>query len=248
MSHLLIVMGCHRSGTSLVARSLKALGAELGDAAEWSGPDNPTGFWEHQGVLAVNEKVLEICGARWDAPPTLFDVMRACDQQPDLTYLSGAAEHMLRRELDRYPVFGIKEPRLCVLMAFWRRIVSGLGCDVSVVRAIRHPDAVARSLQRRDGMTRDRALNLWLRYVEGSTDGRTAWPSVTVDYDAMMAEPIQQVARIGKHLGLPVDKIETVRFATDFVNEDLWHEAEDGSLPVEIDIVWQQLRREAMEP
>lgn len=248
MSRLLVVLAMHRSGSSLVARSLKALGAELGQAAEWSGPDNPTGFWEHQGVLTVNEAVLILCGATWDNPPTTIDLNRQL-RRPELVYLLGAAEHMLRRELNQYPIFAIKDPRLCVLMPFWRPVFAGLGCDLSVVQVVRHPNAVAASLQRRNGMDRENALRLWSRYTEDAIFYAATVPkAVTAAYGVMVIQPISEIARIGEKLGLTVDKDEAMQFATAFVDENLWHEADEEPLPMEVDIVWQQVRREATEP
>ena len=57
-SRIILILGPHRSGTSLVAKSMTCLGAALGERAEWYGPDNPSGFWEHQDVLAINEAIL----------------------------------------------------------------------------------------------------------------------------------------------------------------------------------------------
>jgi hypothetical protein len=239
----------HRSGTSLVARSLKCLGAELGEAAEWSGPDNPTGFWEHQGVLTINEKVLELCGARWDAPPS--DLCQTDQyQRPDLIYLRGAAEHLLRRELDQHPIFAVKDPRLCVLMPFWRPIFDGLGCSVSFIQAIRHPEAVAASLQRRDGMSREVSLSLWLRYNRLAIQERAAQAnrSLVVDYDIMMAQPAAELSRLAARLDLALDRQEGRRFVSEFMDESLWHEPAEADLPMEVDILWQQLRSEATKP
>ena len=250
MSRLLVVLGCHRSGTSLVAKSLECFGADLGKAAEWSGPDNPTGFWEHQGVLAINEHILWVCNSRWDAPPTDAILTEACQRSPDLVYLRGAAEHLLRRDLEQHPLFAIKDPRLCVLMPFWKPVLAGLQCEVSVVRVIRHPDAVASSLQRRDGMARDAALRLWLRYTEDAVLRYHEFPGpeVVVDYDAMVADPVLQLLRIGSRLDLTLDLTKGQHFATQFVDENLYHESVESALPPEVSIVWQQARREASQP
>ena len=45
---LFVVVGMHRSGTSIVSRLLNLLGAHLGpeDDLMPPKPDNPTGFWE----------------------------------------------------------------------------------------------------------------------------------------------------------------------------------------------------------
>lgn len=249
MSRLLLVLGFHRSGTSLIARSLKCFGAELGKAAEWTGPDNPTGFWEHKGVLAVNEQALRMLGARWDQPLNGTDLSEECRQMPELIYLRGAAEHLLRREIGQHPIFAIKDPRLCILMPFWRPIFAGLGCEASAIRVVRHPDAAAASLQRRDGMERPKALDLWLRYTQGAQDAIDPdWKSLVVDYDVMMAQPASELDRISRRLDLPFDRQEGHRFVTGFLNESLWHEPGECVLPPEVSIAWQKVRREATEP
>lgn len=247
MNRILLVLGMHRSGTSLIARSLKCLGADLGETAEWSGPDNPTGFWEHQGVLAVSEQVLRLCGARWDDPPDRRHLTDLCRTLPDLVYLRGAAEHALCREVDRFPLFAVKDPRLCVLLSFWRPVLAGLGA-ISVIRVVRHPDAVAASLQRRNGMERDRALRLWLRHIQAAREEISGWPSLVVDYDLMMLQPATELTRIGRRLDLPFDREQGHLFTRNFLDESLWHEAEESTLPSDVSIAWQQCRREATEP
>jgi hypothetical protein len=47
MPLLTLVLGVHRSGTSLLTLGLRALGADLGSAAEERDADNPDGYAEH---------------------------------------------------------------------------------------------------------------------------------------------------------------------------------------------------------
>ena len=54
MSRIILVLAMHRSGSSLVTKSLECLGVELGDRAEWYGEDNVSGFWEDLDILAIN--------------------------------------------------------------------------------------------------------------------------------------------------------------------------------------------------
>ena len=65
----LIVLGMHRSGTSLLTKVLEMSGAWLGEKEDVSakGPDNPTGFWEHGAVRSINQCLLEASGADWDS-------------------------------------------------------------------------------------------------------------------------------------------------------------------------------------
>ncbi len=192
----------HRSGTSAVARSLECLGAELGHFAAWSGPDNPD-FAEDQHVLAMNNYLLRRHGFDWYSPtiPYVHDEGLRLD-----------AVMLLRDKLSAYPLFALKEPRLCRLLPFWRPVFAAVGCDVSVVEVVRHPSAVAASLFTRNGIRRPEALGLWLDHVGRAREDRDpAWPWVTVEYDEFVEQPSWQMQRIGKAIGLPMHKHPHVR-------------------------------------
>src|SRR5205823_3578402 len=55
-----------------------------------------------------------------------------------------------------------KDPRLCILLPFWDGV---LGTRHPIVLVFRHPIAVARSLQRRDRLSKTYALALWERHM-----------------------------------------------------------------------------------
>src|SRR5437868_13295855 len=60
------ITGAHRSGTSMLTRLLHACGLYLGpkDALMPPQADNPDGFWEHLGFVALNDELLnELVGA-----------------------------------------------------------------------------------------------------------------------------------------------------------------------------------------
>lgn len=248
MSRVILILGCHRSGTSLVARSLKCLGVELSERAEWSGPDNPTGFYENRDVLAFNEIVSDLIGWRWDQlePEEIVHYSSAYVWNSS----AGAVmKNLMREEFAKYPVFGIKEPRLCRLLPLWKHLFHELDCEVSVVHVVRHPMAVARSLQTRNGFSLEKGLALWTEYNEmAHTKADPTWPSLTVSYENFVCLPMLQVARIGRALDLKVDIGLTRSFAAHFVRGDLWHEspAEDDVLPMKAELLWELASKEAL--
>lgn len=214
MIRLILVLGCHRSGTSLAAKSLECLGVSLGNNAEWSGPDNPQGFHEDRDILALNERLLYYLNSNWDDPAPIRDFA------PLQRYL-GPAASLLAHKLSRFPLFGVKEPRMCRLLPFWRRVFTEIGCDVSVLHVVREPGEVVASLRRRNGMTARTAYDLWLEYVERQyADADPAWPAWTIDYAAMVREPAHILRQIGAALDLRVDEAALQEFAGQFVRRD----------------------------
>ena len=64
---LVVILGMHRSGTSLVTKSIELLGYTLGDNLMPSGVDNPKGFWEDLDIVQFNDKLLASNQTSWDS-------------------------------------------------------------------------------------------------------------------------------------------------------------------------------------
>ena len=248
-SRIILILGPHRSGTSLVAKSMTCLGAALGERAEWYGPDNPSGFWEHQDVLAINEAILRELNRTWDDIAPLDSSLEVwLAMSPNAIALQRAAKELLRSELAAHSVFAIKEPRMCRLLPFWGSVFHAVNADVSVVHVARFPVDVAASLHRRNNMPMNVGLAVWAEHTRAArANVDRDWPSVTVLYDRMVADPFEQVYRVGAALGLKPDREEAEAFATAFVREDLRHEWNEADLPADIAVQWKVEHMDGME-
>jgi hypothetical protein len=248
LSHLILVLGCHRSGTSPITRSLRCLGVELGAMAEWTGDDNVHGFWEHIGVLGTDEAILARIGRTWDDPEPwgtlLENFLRYGAKAPRLADQARAG---LAADLAAHPLFGIKDPRLCRLLPFWRPVLTSLGCQVSVVLVVRHPSEVAASLMRRNSMPLEQALALWLKHTRRARlDADPKWATVTVDAGMMMGAPVWSIKRMGEALGLSVDPAARREFVEDFLDRGRWHRAApEIELPTDVAFEWEMAKTRA---
>ncbi|MDE3155177.1 MAG: glycosyl transferase family 1 [Acidobacteriota bacterium] len=239
-TRLVLVLGMHRSGTSVMAAGLQCLGVSLGDRLTGSGPDNPKGFWENGDVLALNERVLAAIGRDWQTPEAID---RTALTAPALAPFAEAGRRILQDQLSRFPDFGLKEPRLCRLLPFWRPIFDALGCAVSVVYAVREPASVARSLAKRNRIPMPCGRALWLAYVrDGLADADPAWPAVVVDHALLMRDPVGQLRRMSAALVRPLDERLAAEFAAAFIDEGLWHERDAAEPGGPVGDVWQWCR------
>ncbi len=164
---LVCVTGMHRSGTSLATRALELLGVSLGapEGLLPPGPDNPAGYFENKAIQELDDELLAHLGGSWDQPPTLIDRW-AHDPQLDAFRARAAAALVAdfgpaSAGARTGPLIGFKDPRVSLLLPFWRTVVS-VRTTVVVVRA---PTEVAASLARRNGIEPPQASLLWLRYV-----------------------------------------------------------------------------------
>ena len=79
-----------------------------------------------------------------------------------------------------------KDPRLCLLLPHWRRVIHS---PLVVVLVWRSPWAVARSLHQRDGMSELSGIALWERYNRAALGGLDGVPTFVIDYERVVASP-----------------------------------------------------------
>ncbi|HEY7789830.1 MAG TPA: hypothetical protein VIC33_04915 [Vicinamibacterales bacterium] len=221
-SRLVLVLGMHRSGTSVAAAALPCLGVSLGDCLIGAAPDNERGFWEDAHVLDLDAAVLNALGQQWDTS-TAIDT--AGFSAPSVTRFSRTGRRIVQDRLSRFPLFGLKEPRICRLLPFWRPILQESGCEVAAVHVVRHPMSVAGSLAARNGLDVSRGLELWRRYVlDEFVHADPDWPAVVVDHGALMHDPVGQLRRVGAAISLELNDPNAEEFSRSFVDRGLWHQ------------------------
>lgn len=195
-----LVVGMHRSGTSLLAHLLACLGAYLPEKHLGPGDGNLLGHWEPLRLVRLNDRILRDVGrsaadprpmpAGWLATPRAEAFVERIARRIDVDY--GDASLLL-----------IKDPRLCRLLPLYAAALERLDIDLRVVLCLRHPREVARSLAARDRTERPVAEMLWARYVieaeRHSRGYRRAWTS----YDALLADTEGVAGALGRSLGFP---------------------------------------------
>ena len=195
-----LVLGMHRSGTSVATQVVASLGLEVGDEDLLMGPapSNQGGHWEVTHLTELNDDLLRELGGRWSAPPAVpperlaalaADTWgeRACD----------ALEHSFATG-----DWVWKDPRLCLLLPFWRPVIADDALTAIVV--LREPAEVARSLEERNDIGLAYGIALWERHLRAVLEGARGLRTLVVRYADLVAEPIATAAQIAGFLGRPV--------------------------------------------
>jgi hypothetical protein len=200
-TRIIVVLGMHRSGTSAVARGLKALGVDLGTSLIGGLPNNnEKGFWEDKEINAFNEELLKELDSSWNRLANFNEQRLGVDR---LSSLRSAALALLGSKLEPGRVFGLKDPRMCVLLPFWQDIFARANVSPSYVLVVRSPVAIAASLERRDGFPAIKGMLLWAKYSFAAIRGTNGLPRVFLDYDTLMDSPERQMKRVARRLDLP---------------------------------------------
>ncbi len=153
-SPCVIVLGMHRSGTSLLLGSLEAGGLYLGDVNHQA-PFNKKGNKENEAIRELNDALLTKAGASWRDPPS---GQVKWDHKSER---QGKA--LIFPYLEAARPWGFKDPRTMWTVEGWLRLVPG----ARPIAIFRHPSLVIRSLAARHGsltVERDDGLRLWCAY------------------------------------------------------------------------------------
>ncbi|MGA8327577.1 MAG: sulfotransferase [Candidatus Cybelea sp.] len=219
-SRAIVVVGMHRSGTSAVARGLKALSVYLGRNFLDAQPENPTGYWEDKGIVELNERVLKALRLTWDG---VAPIARRSFGGWRMWRLRREARRYLRRSFIEEPLWGFKDPRTLRLLPFWLRVFHESDVNDAYVLVIRNPSSVAASLFKRQGMQLETAQRLWLVYTLPYLEELASKPMVVVDYDLLMGDPRGQLERIARKLQLTATTGDVENFTCEFLDAKLRH-------------------------
>jgi GT2 family glycosyltransferase len=197
----------HRSGTSMVARLLRMCGLDLGQESDLipSGRDNEEGFWEHKHFVQLNDDLLAALGGGWDFPPP---VTPGWEYRPEADPFVVRAQNLLR-EFDGCEPWGWKDPRTCLTLPLWLRLLPNL----PVILCVRHPGEVVRSLTQRSRSSAAFGWNLWETYNRRLIDTISPDRVLVTHYDAYFHDPTSELRRITTWLELPADD-EMIRAAS----------------------------------
>ncbi|MEZ5120433.1 MAG: glycosyltransferase [Solirubrobacterales bacterium] len=193
-----VVLGPSRSGTSAVTGLLNRLGMEVGAPERLlaASPVNPKGFYEHRELVAVNDALLARLGGAWDRPPRPEP---GWPDDPAFADLRERARALIADELAPAGLWGLKDPRLCVTLPFWRELLD----EPAFVICHRNPVEVAQSLERRDGMGEAAGLDLWARTMAAALVNTAGARRLFAGYDELFAAPERLLADLADLLGRP---------------------------------------------
>jgi hypothetical protein len=223
----LIILGMHRSGTSLLTGLLGQVGVRMGRSlyAPQKGV-NEKGFWEHEDIVDTHDELLLHLRSQWDDLLPLKDKWWEDEAvQPYVARL----QSFVKRDFSEAAVWALKDPRMCRLLPLWIPIF-----EVRQIRPVficmnRNPFEVIASLQKRDRFSREKALVLWLSHTLSAESYSRGRSRIFIDFDQVVADPVRVLQTIEQETGIafPISVNQANEKIGRFVSPDLRHHKVD---------------------
>ncbi len=216
MASQIMVVGPHRSGTSLMAGILHHLGVPMGPMApkEFSHPEsNPLGQYEDDRFVRLFDHMI----GNWRDPEPWY-ILTEHGQEA-----AKRAIALIREQDEKYDVWGLKSPQLCYTMRFIIRYLS----DPYVIFCGRDFDAAVQSLMKRDEFPRQVAEHIISRctvallHTRGVVQDQGGAGAV-IFYEQVLEHPKEVVTALTNFLPIEPTELQVQR-AIAHVRPDLRH-------------------------
>lgn len=195
---VICVLGMHRCGTSFFTRVVNLLGVYLGpeqSLMESREVLNPKGFWEHNEIYKLNERILAEFGGSWHEPP---DFQSGWASSTLLGDVREQARALIQSDFAKAALWGWKDPRACLVLPFWKTILPRM----KHIICLRNPVEVALSLQRGYGMPVEKGARLWLEYVRSALENTAGESRFLIFYEDFLTEPDRYLSNLAAYVGL----------------------------------------------
>jgi hypothetical protein len=204
---VVVVLGMHRSGTSLCSHVLSALGVEMtGVPTDLEiAPSNAKGHWERMELRELQDRVLERFNRSYYGPCHDLPLPAAWWADPEIRPVRDKMLAFMRERMPNRALFGFKDPRTARLLPLWRHIFHELGFTPKVVLCLRNPAQVARSLAARNGLDPGIGEYRWFVYMTEVFRHSHDWEICTIEYEDWFPEPMTNVRKLIRFLGLAWD-------------------------------------------
>jgi hypothetical protein len=199
---IILVIGMHRSGTSLLGGFLQALGVEFPGPLIAADQHNLEGYFEWEKVVHLQEQLLIDLDRWWPSGQGVLPLPENWRCHPATLAVRRQLRTLLLQESPhRNGPWAIKDPRTSRLLPLWLDLAAELGISLRLLLAVRDPAEVVCSLIRRDGPTCGmdvaRAQQLWWRHnLEPLHAAPADLPLAVVDYGAWFSDPESQLNSI----------------------------------------------------
>ena len=143
MTRAFIVLGMHRSATSLVAKGLHKAGVFMGRNFLKADSGNPHGYWEDTEFVNLNKWLLTKAGGDWYNVPPEKKILKLGEDR----WVQKQIAELIKSRNMVHKLWGFKDPRTVLTIRLYLPYLP----EHFFYVAFRKPEDCAGSMSRRDG-------------------------------------------------------------------------------------------------
>lgn len=151
MKKCFIVLGMHRSGTSLIAKGLNNE-ISMGRILKGAKPGSEYGLYENANLLKLNNEILKNAGGSWKQPPTENAILESGSKLP--------IAQTIKEESKGFEFWGWKDPRNVLTIKCYLLYIE----NPHFICVFRDPLEIGKSLNKRGDMGIQQGIELAKEY------------------------------------------------------------------------------------
>jgi hypothetical protein len=199
-----IVLGMHRSGTSMLSGLLvTGMGYNVGEPLIGGAFDNEKGFFELIPVVLQNDEFLYSQQIDWSHDVYHYDYKKGLErananlENGHRYFKEGRKALQFLNNAQNTPWLQ-KDPRMCITLKTWLPL---LNTEPAIVWTFRHPMEVSHSLMSREkSFTLDHSLRLWIVYNMRALQNSVGLCRVYTSNEEVLKNPMKEVQRVSDEL------------------------------------------------
>ena len=230
-----MILGMHRSGTSMLSGLVFKMGFQIGDLVMEATNDNPRGYFENLDVVYQNDWFFAMQNGNYSSNSYRYEAIKGVtdylnNKDDILCCKHGKKALSFFNNATNYP-WMMKDPRLCITIRTWLPLLNFIP---AVLFTYRHPLDVALSMHKRDPhlISISKGLRLWYVYNKRAVTQTHDLCRVITSYSRLMRSTHNELNYIYQKLrecGVPVKKKPLAKDLSSFVDVSLQHRKTENS-------------------
>jgi hypothetical protein len=219
----LIVVGMHRSGTSVAMEVLSKLGLYPGSKEELIPGDqnNEEGYWENRHFVDLNDSILYAFNLHSYEMRSLPNNWR---EHPQAEGLTARLRNAIETSYKGQELWGWKDPRTTLVLPVVRTVFEELELRPRFLLVIRHPLDSAKSMNRRDpNIAIPTALGMWQHYTLTALRDLPCEDTHVVFYQDLVDDPCASLTPLVRSLPISPPSDDRWEAARGVIRRDLIH-------------------------
>ena len=202
---IIVVLGMHRSGTSLISGLLNKMGVNMGKRLLSPSVENPKGYFEDLDFFDLNSKILKEAGGDWNLPPNKEVLLKVMEKNKN------KFEDIINRKNKNGKLWGWKDPRTVLTIDGYTNFLSIKKTKFIIV--FRNPLTIAHSLNKKkkkkfrlnviDGLE---LSNFYNHELVSFIKKYPGYNKLFLAYESILKNKEESIKKISEYIGIKFNK------------------------------------------